>query len=288
MTTARKQSTSKTRPTATARRKTAARPMAVSGGLWLDNQGQSFLGSKRIALLEAIADKGSITHAAKAVGLSYKGAWDAVDAMNNLAEKPLVTRGAGGAYGGGTQLTEYGKNVIELYRKLESGHQKVISRMAADIHDTDRLNDLLKAITMKTSARNQLRGTVKNVRKGAVNADVILDLGDGLEIFANITNEAVTELGLKKGRDAIALIKSSFVLLSADLNPRISARNRLPGTVAEIIHGAVNSEVKVQLAGGRTLIAIITDDGLKELGLKQDSECCAIIKASHILVAVND
>jgi molybdate transport system regulatory protein len=38
---------------------------------------------------------------------------------------------------------------------------------------------------MKTSARNQFRGTVKFVRKGAVNADVILDLGDGLEIFAN-------------------------------------------------------------------------------------------------------
>jgi molybdate transport system regulatory protein len=267
---------------------TKQRPLAVSGGLWLDNRGQSFLGGKRIALLEGIDQHGSITHAAKAVGMSYKGAWDAVDAMNNLAEKPLVTRGAGGAHGGGTLLTDYGKQVIELYRKLESGHQKVLARMAADIHDADKLNDLLKAIAMKTSARNQFRGVIKTVRKGAVNADVILDLGDGLTIFANITNEAVGELGLKKGSEAMALIKSSFVLLSSDPKPNISARNKLTGTVASITKGAVNSEVKVSLAGGRTVVAILTEDGLKELALKVGSVCCAIIKASHVLVAVND
>jgi molybdate transport system regulatory protein len=50
----------------------------------------------------------------------------------------------------------------------------------------------------------------------------------------------------------------------------------------------VNSEVKVQLAGGRTLVAIVTDDGLKELGLKPGNVCCAVIKASHVLIAVND
>jgi molybdate transport system regulatory protein len=266
----------------------AKRPLAVSGGLWLDRKGSSFLGGKRIALLESIETHGSITKAAKAIALSYKAAWDAVDAMNNLAEKPLVTRVTGGSHGGGTQLTDYGRQVVKLYRKLESGHQRVLTRMEAELHDADRLNDLLRAISMKTSARNQFRGVVKRVQKGTVNADVILDLGDGLEIFANITNESVADLGLKRGREAIALIKSSFVLLSADPNPRISARNRLPGKVTAISPGAVNSEVKLQLAGGRTLIAIITDDGVKELGLKEGSECCAVIKASHVLIAVND
>jgi molybdate transport system regulatory protein len=266
----------------------SARSLAVSGGLWLDSKGRSFLGGKRIALLEAIAEHGSITHAAKAVSLSYKGAWDMVDAMNNLAEKPLVTRGAGGAHGGGTQLTDYGKQVIALYRQLEAGHQKVITHMADKLHDADKLNELIKAIGMKSSARNQLRGVIKTVRKGAVNADVILHLGEGLEIFANITNAAVLDLGLKKGREAMALIKSSFVLLTTDLNPRISARNRLRGKITAITHGAVNSEVKLELPGGRTLVAIVTDDGVKELGLKTGMPCCAIIKASHVLIAVND
>jgi molybdate transport system regulatory protein len=265
-----------------------AASLAVGGGLWLDRKGHSFLGGKRIALLESIETHGSITQAAKAINLSYKAAWDAVDTMNNLAEKPLVIRATGGAHGGGTQLTEHGRHVVKLYRQLENGHQKVLSRMESKLHDTHKLNDLLKALSMKTSARNQLRGVVKTVRKGAVNADVVLDLGDGLEIFANITHAAVLELGLKKGREAIALIKSSFVLLSADPKPLISARNRLTGTVASITAGAVNCEVKVQLAGGRTMVAIITADGLKELGLKVGSVCCAIIKASHVLIAIND
>lgn len=268
--------------------KSRARPMAVSGGLWLDNKGQSFLGGKRIALLESIEKHGSITHAAKAIAMSYKGAWDAVDAMNNLADRPLVIRETGGAHGGGTRLTDYGKQIVQLYRKLESGHRKVLGRMEADIYDADKLNDLIKAIAMKTSARNQLRGVVKTVRKGAVNADVVLAVGDDLEIFANITNDSVVELGLKRGREAMALIKSSFVLLSADANPCISASNRLVGTVASIARGAVNSEVKLQLAGNRTLVAIVTNEGLKELGLKSGSACCAIINASHVLIAVND
>lgn len=262
--------------------------LALSAGLWLDRKGSSFLGGNRIALLEGIAQHGSITQAAKSIKLSYKAAWDAVDAMNNLAEKPLVIRATGGQHGGGTRLTEYGEHVVQLYRQLEAGQQRVLARMQAEIHDTDRLTDLLKAIAMKTSARNQLRGTIKRVTKGTVNADVVLDLGDGLEIFANITNEAVTELALKRGREAIALIKSSFVLLTPDANIRISASNRLPGKVSAIVSGAVNSEVKLQLTGTRTLVAIVTNESLKELGLKTGSPCCALINASHVLIAVND
>jgi molybdate transport system regulatory protein len=141
---------------------------------------------------------------------------------------------------------------------------------------------------MKTSARNQFRGKVKVLRRGAVNADVILDLGDGLEIFANITNEAVDDLQLNIGREAVALIKASFVLLSPDLDIRISARNRLAGVVSKVIPGSVNCEIKLQLAGGRTLTAIVTNEGWKELALAEGSACVALIKASHVLLAVTD
>lgn len=141
---------------------------------------------------------------------------------------------------------------------------------------------------MKISARNQYRGRVKHVSKGAVNADVILDIGDGLELFANITNEAIEELSLRPGREAVALIKASFVLLSPDLNVRISARNRLAGTVSSVMPGAVNDAVKIQLPGGRMLSAIVTKDAREELGLAIGSACVALIKASHVLLAVSD
>ena len=141
---------------------------------------------------------------------------------------------------------------------------------------------------MKTSARNQFHGTVQAVRKGAINADVILDLGDGVQLCANITNEAVAELGLQPGRAAVALIKSSMVLLSPDQDIRISARNRLDGTVSAIIRGAVNCEVKLRLGAERVLTAIITEEALKELDLAVGRPCTALIKASHVLLAVND
>lgn len=262
--------------------------LRLGAGLWLDQAGGAPVGGKRIALLEAIGTQGSITAAAKAVGLSYKAAWDAVDAMNNLSAAPLVIRATGGRHGGGTRVTDHGRQLVELYRKLESGQRRMVERLQTEMHDATRLNEALRSIAMKTSARNQLRGVVTRVHRGAVNADVVLDAGDGLEIFANITREAVDELGLKRGREAVALIKSSFVLLSPDPDVRISARNRLVGTVASITPGAVNCEVKVELAGSRTLVAIVTREGLKQLGLRKGSPCVALVKASHVLIAVND
>ena len=72
------------------------------GKLELQTERGPVLGDVRIRLLEAIAETGSISKAAPLVPLSYKGAWDAVDAMNNLAEQPLVARSTGGRQGGGT------------------------------------------------------------------------------------------------------------------------------------------------------------------------------------------
>ena len=139
---------------------------------------------------------------------------------------------------------------------------------------------------MRTSARNQFVGKVAVVKKGAVNGDVILDLGDGLQIFSNITNEAIDELQLKVGDTAYAIIKASFILLSPDENVRISARNRLCGTIIKVVSGAVNGEVKIELAGGRILTAIITNESLQEFGYAIGQRCCALIKSSHVLIGV--
>ncbi len=262
--------------------------LELGGSIELSRRGRSYLGGNRIRLLEAIDRLGSISQAARDVNLSYKAAWDAVDAMNNLAERPLLIRSPGGQGGGGSRLTEHGREVVRLYRLLESGYQRLLTQMQAQMHDFDSLNELLRSITVKTSARNQYRGTVKSVHPGAVNADVVLELGDGLEIFANITKEAVEDLHLKRGREATALIKSSLVLLSPDPSARTSARNRLCGTISEIITGAVNSEVILQLAGTRRLTAIVTNEAVKELQLTTGAACCALIKASHVILAVND
>ncbi len=83
--------------------------MEVSGTVSLIKSDREYLGYDRIRLLEMIEEHGSITKAAKAVGISYKTAWDTMDAINNLSDKPLFIRSAGGKSGGGTRLTEEGK-----------------------------------------------------------------------------------------------------------------------------------------------------------------------------------
>ncbi|MCC7462534.1 MAG: TOBE domain-containing protein [Gammaproteobacteria bacterium] len=269
-------------------RRTKDLALALAGDLHLDRGGQRFLANRRIALLEAIGQCGSITAAARRAGLSYKAAWDAVDAMNNLAERPLVVAAVGGARGGGSHLTAEGERAVHLYRLLESGWRGVVGRLQEEMHDLERLGSLLQAIAMRTSARNQLRGTVRRVQRGAVNAAVTLELGDGLEIVATVTRDAVDELRLVRGRAALALIKASWVLLAPQPAPRTSARNCLCGTIAVIKPGAVNTEVRLALAGGRVLTAIVTRESVRALRLAAGAPCCALIKSSHVLIAVND
>ncbi|MGA8731897.1 MAG: TOBE domain-containing protein [Terracidiphilus sp.] len=140
---------------------------------------------------------------------------------------------------------------------------------------------------MKLSARNVLPGTVANVTKGAVNAEVSLTLGGGETVVAIITNSSVDSLGLKAGNSAFAIIKASEVMVGKNLeNARLSARNILAGSVSALQDGAVNSEVGIRLPGGTTLIASITKASVKALELKQGDEVSAVVKASHVLVGV--
>lgn len=271
-----------------ASRRGTAQDIDIGGNLWLARKGHHFLESRRIKLLEDIARHGSITRAAKASKLSYKGAWDMIEAMNNLAGNALVTRTAGGAYGGGTQLTLQGQHVVQLFREIEGGHRRVIARLAREIGDPRRLADTLRALTLRTSARNQFAGRVTALRRGRVNADVVLDLGDDLTLTANITLTSLHELGLRKHSTALALVKANFVTLVPLPAPRASTCNVLTGTIAGIRTGAVNSEVKLSLAADRTLVAVVDRERLRTLGLRRGMPCCALISAAHVLIAVND
>ena len=69
---------------------------------------------------------------------------------------------------------------------------------------------------MKTSARNMIKGKVKEVKKGAVNSIVILGLSGGDEIVSVITNESVERLDLAQGKPAYAMIKASSVMIAVD------------------------------------------------------------------------
>ncbi|KAF1051504.1 MAG: Molybdenum-pterin-binding protein MopA [Stenotrophomonas maltophilia] len=140
---------------------------------------------------------------------------------------------------------------------------------------------------MKVSARNVFKGKVREVRPGAVNSEVILELAGGETLVAVVTVESVASLGLAPGVAAVALVKAPWVMLmTEDSDIRLSARNCLPGTVASVTDGAVNAEVVLSLAGGAQVSAIVTRDAVQELGLVPGAKATAVIKASHVILGV--
>jgi len=137
---------------------------------------------------------------------------------------------------------------------------------------------------MKISARNQFVGKVVEVKEGAVNAIVILELAGGNKISSTISLNAVKELGIAVGSIATAIIKSTSVML-ADSTLKISARNQLTGKVVEIKEGAVNDIVSVELAGGNKVSSTISLSSVKELEISVGSEVTAIVKSTSVMLA---
>ena len=101
----------------------------VRGRIWLEKDGELYVGGGRVALLECIDKLGSIAAAARSMGLGYRNAWLWVEAMNRLAPTPLVQKSTGGASGGSTILTEEGRKVIGEYRELNARFQEVLKQV---------------------------------------------------------------------------------------------------------------------------------------------------------------
>lgn len=207
---------------------------------------------QRIELLRHIAEQGSITRAAKAAGLSYKGAWDAIDELNNLAHTPLVERVVGGKGGGGARLSEEGQRMLRLYQKLQALQAQVLeaAEQAGDL-------DLLGRLMLRTSARNQLHGQVSAIDAQGRSDQITLDLGAGLSLRAEITHDSTQTLTLAPGAGVVALIKAGWLCvmpLDAAGNP---GHNCLQGVVEQILQDAQGPcELRIGLANGQTLCAL--------------------------------
>ena len=96
----------------------------IKSRIWIESNNEMFLGNGCVKLLKAIDDIGSLNKAAKSIGMSYKKAWNLVDAVNSKAKETVVLKSVGGKDGGGTELTPYGK---ELIRQFEEVNAKTIA-----------------------------------------------------------------------------------------------------------------------------------------------------------------
>jgi len=100
----------------------------VRGHIWIDGPEGVFIGWGRVSLLEEIHKYGSITRAAKSLGMAYRHAWDLVDSMNHQSKKPFVEVVAGGKGGGGAHVTEEGKKAIRLFRQFAKDFKVFLDR----------------------------------------------------------------------------------------------------------------------------------------------------------------
>jgi molybdate transport system regulatory protein len=262
----------------------SAAKASLKGDLVLLDGGEQSLTGAQVLLLKAIDQCGSITAAAKQVGVSYKTAWDRIDAMNNLADQALVARSTGGRKGGGTRLTEQGRNIIAGFEALQQEHAEFVAGLDDRVQAAGDVANFLRSSSLRSSARNQYRGRVSRISRGGVNAEVSVRLSDSVTLVAIITNDSRQQMGLKKGSEVIALVKSSWILLTTDTGITTSARNQLTGTVSKIISGEVNSEVILDLGDGKTVCAVVTNPSVAELGLAEGVPASALFKASSVIL----
>lgn len=258
--------------------------MEISSNLTLEILNQPFLLEKRIALLLAIKEFGSISKAAKEVPLSYKAAWETIENMNNLASTPIVEKETGGIGGGGTKLTQYGENLVQTYMILKNEQKKFLENLNRMTNiENGTLKDI-RRFSMQISARNQIVGKVISIEKGNVNSQVTLELKSGCTIVSVITNSAVENLDLKVENEVVAIFKSSNVLISTDTSLNISARNQFFGVVDFVNQDEVNCEVLIDIGNADKIASVITTNSAKNLNLEVGTKVCAVIKSSDVMI----
>lgn len=257
----------------------------LHGSVWMTVGGQRFGGAGRIALLAKIAECGSITQAAKAIKMSYKAAWDAIDSMNNLAGEALVARSTGGKGGGGTRLTARGEKLVANFNLIELEHLRFLDQLKGQAEGIADDFLLIRRMHMKTSARNEFSGKVTRIKTGAVNDEIELEVAGGQKIVAIVTHESTEKLALSLGMDAFALINSSsIIVMTGDHGGKFSARNLLHGTVSRLQPGAVNTEVVIDIDNGGSIAAIVTNDSAVALALAIGQSATGMFKASSVIL----
>ena len=204
-----------------------------------------------------------------------------LDAAGNLAHEPLLHTSSAG-----TELTDAARTLLAAWHTLQHDHREFLRAQEARLAQLPALQGLLRRMSMRTTARNQFAGTVSAIELGPVSAQLTIALSGGGELTAAMTSASAQRLKLNEGKEVLALIKASAVVLVADFAGwQLSARNQLAGTVSRIERGAVSSMVVLTLPGGAAITASVTNEGVDALDLQVGAPATAVFKAYAVMVA---
>lgn len=173
-----------------------------------DSREKAVMDQTDALLLRRIGEKGSLTEAAKAAGVSYRNAWDRIKSMEHKIGETLVETQVGGPEGGGAILTKDAGALLREFRKTRKF-------LFNNLDDKESWED----ISYRLSARNRLRAKVVEVRKGPITSQVKMHLLSDSTMTSVITNDAVEDLGLTQGDEVEAIVKSTDVLVAKTSRP---------------------------------------------------------------------
>ena len=206
---------------------------------------------KRIDILRQIGAGGSISQAARAVGISYKAAWQALDTLTNLAGVPLVERAVGGAGGGGALLTDAGHALLVAHAAMAQARAEVLVRLQG----AGGQGSAAARLGWRSSMRNQWPVLVQALQADGPLVRVHLQgaQAPALQLVARITHESAELLGLAPGLALLALCKATAVqaLLQA---PAPGSSNCWSGRVRRLAQGPAGDEVAAELDAGVQMV----------------------------------
>jgi len=255
--------------------------LKLDSSLWIDKNDKGFLGKGRIELLKQIDEHGSLSKAAKAMKMSYKAAWDALNEMKELSDEELIISNSGGKGGGGSKLTNKAHNYIKIYELLFKTQQNFLKSIDDYTDDVNELQHFLQRNSVRTSARNQLFGTVTKIKKDKINSELTISIDDKLSINASITNESISELGIKTDKKVYALIKASWVKLTLKEDT-----NSLKGTILKIKKGKELVEVILKINEKLTLASVTNADEFESLHVKENQSLYASFRPCNTIIGV--
>lgn len=240
------------------------------------------MADKRIDILRQIGQGGSISQAARAVGVSYKAAWQAIDTLTNLAGVPLVHRAVGGAGGGGAVLTDAGHALLMAADAMAQARAEVLQRLAGQ----GTQPAAAARLGVRTSMRNQWPCVVRALE--AVGPLVHVHLGGtgaahALALSARITQESAQLLGLAPGLPVLALCKATAVQVGKGQEAGGAlAPNTWTGRVTRVARGEAGDEVAATLDAGVQMVGFAPPGS----GLRARARVCLRADAAAIVLAL--
>lgn len=179
--------------------------------LILEEDKHAVLDQTDALLLRGISETSSLKESAKLAKVSYRNAWDRIKAIEGEMGVKIVETKVGGATGGSATLTPEGVSLLKNFRKVRKYLFNALDE-----------KEFMAHASYKLSARNRLGVRITKIQKGEVTAFLKMRVMTPATLTSIISTEAVEDLGLKEGDEAMAIIKSTEVILAKEISSKKS------------------------------------------------------------------